>query len=1291
MIDRSSTNVVAALSLVLCVGSALPAQVVPSAGMLRFPDVSADRICFVYANNIWTVGRDGGTAQPVAAPPGAEAFPRFSPDGSRIAFVGNYEGNTDLYTIPVAGGIPSRVTHHPSGEILCDWSPDGASLMYLSNGLSGLSRQSKLYTVPATGGMFEPLPLPYAGFGSVSPDGQWLAYTPHSTDTRTWKRYRGGMATDIWLFNLKDKSSRKITDWEGTDTLPMWVPGGDGSTVYYLCDSGPEHRLNIHAFDVKTGTSRAVTSFKEDDVRWPSIGPGTGGKGEIVFQLGSRLMLLDLSSGAAREVKVTIPGDRPKLKPRAVDAARNIERAAISPSAKRVALEARGELWSAPAKEGVVRNLTRTDGVAERAPAWSPDGKWIAYFSDESGENELFVRASDARPEEAKADDTKADDKKDERKETSAAGDARAATLPRKLTNLGAGFRFGIRWSPDSKRLTFTDEAGRLMLTTLETGETKQIDQDGWSEPLSPSWSHDSNYLAYSRADDATNNGVVMLVDVRSGERTALTSPMFSADGCTFDRKGDWMFISSTRAINNPEYSDIDGTFAYRDSQVLLMVPLRNDVKSPWLATSDEEKLKKDEPASKDKGDEKKTDEKKADDKKGDDKDPADGKEKKPETAKAADDGVSGTYNGKVEGNVEGFPANGLPIAMTLRVSADGSVSGKISSLMGSGPLTGTYDKASGELNVTVSVGRGSVTLKGSVKDGQASGTWSLGEQSGNWSANRTAPAENDDKEASGQGGDKPAAKGGKSEKTKELKIDIEGFEARAIQLPITPGGFGDLAVADGEKLIFARRSSRAGGESGIRIYDYKADEKSEKSVAAGGGFEMSADGKKLLVGRGASLSIVDASAGGKSQAVPTGGMRLMVDPRTEWRQVFVDAWRIMRDYFYEPTMHGVDWSAVREHYARMIDDASTREDVNWIISEMISELNIGHAYLQGTGDVEDAPATGVGLLGCDFELDRSGAAPAYRIRQIITGGAWDADVRSPLQQPGLSVKAGEYLLAVNGVPVDTSKDPYAALIGLAERVTSITISSNPVLDGTEREVLVKPIGSETDVRYRAYIEAKRQYVDAKSGGKIGYIYVQNTGVPGQNDLYRQFYGQFARPALLIDERWNGGGQIPNRFIELLDRPVTNYWARRHGQDWTEPRRAHNGPKAMLVNGLAGSGGDMFPWLFKHHKIGKVFGTRTWGGLVGISGYPRMIDGGSITSPSFAFYETDGTWGVEGHGVDPDVVVIDDPAKMQEGGDPQLDAAIAHLLEEVATKPYVRPKRPESPDRRGMGIPKRDW
>lgn len=1266
-------------------GAPARADIEPSGAMLRWPDVSKTHITFVYANDIWIVPKTGGLASLVANPSGQESFPKFSEDGKTIAFVGNYDGNRDIYTIsldPSLAGTPAqRVTHHPTGENLADWSPDGG-LLFMANGFGGLARQTQLLKVPAGGGLPVHLPVPYAGFGSISPDGTWLAYTPHSIDTRTWKRYRGGMATDVWLFNLKDNTSKRITDWEGTDTIPMWVPGGNGQTVYFLSDKGPEHRLNIWSYSVGSGQLTQVTKHTDFDVRWPSIGPGSDGRGEIVFQLGSELRLLELGSGRETSVKVTIPGDRPTLRPQLVDASRFIRSASISPSGKRVVVEGRGDVWSLPAKEGVTRNLSRSGGVFERDPSFSSDSKWIAYLSDESGEYELWVRPSDASAP-AAADAKKESKAKDGdgAEESAPARDAHASTSPRKLTSLGEGFRYSPSWSPDSKWITMTDKAGALILTNFESGETKEIDRDPWGGRPSYSWSHDSSWIAYTRSNEYNQNSSIWFYNVATGEKTQATDEMFNCTVPTFDAKGDWMFMQSNQAFTSPLYSDLDTTFIYANSEVLLAVPLRADVKNPWLTKSDEESYKAE--AKKDDG------AKGAKDKESGAAEKKDGE--------ATDDGLSGTWTGTTRAPGENGQMLEIPMTLNLTLGADGSVSGSLTSAMGSLPITGgSFNKSSGALTLSFTAPGGEPgSISGTVSGDEFTGSWSVADMSSSITARRTAkaaPAGAGDEKEESKGDDKEA-----KEDEKKLKIDFEGFQERMIRLPLNRGNFGGMAVTHDNKLIFVRSGSRGSSDpTAIKIYDINDETNEEKTVTTGSGaFDLSADRKKLMVMRGGSnITVMDAAAGGgKSSTVPMNAMLMEVEPRAEWRQIFTDVFRLQRDFFYEETLHGVDWPAIRDQYAKMLADCVTRDDVNWVIAEFISELNVGHAYVTGPGDVDSSgPSRPIGLLGVDYELvPASGDAPAaYRIKRILTGGAYDSDARGPLSQPGVEAKAGDYLLAVNGVPVRTDKDPWAAFIGAAGRPTQITLSDKPMMDGTERTVLVTPMGNEGDLRFRAWIHDKRAYVHEKSEGRVGYVYVPNTGVDGQNELFRQFSSERGRPALIIDERWNGGGQIPTRFIELLNRPALNYWARRDGKDWTWPPDAHNGPKTMLINGLAGSGGDMFPHLFRQVGLGKLIGTRTWGGLVGISGNPVLMDGGSISVPTFGFYELDGTWGIEGHGVDPDIEVIDDPALMVNGGDPQLDRAIELMLEEIQRNPYRPAPRPKSPDRAGMGIAPED-
>jgi tricorn protease len=1198
------------------------------AGMLRYPDVSSTHIVFSYANDLWLVPRDGGVATPLVSPAGSERFPRFSADGQAVAFVGNYEGDTDLYTISLAGGFAERVTHHPSNETLCEWLPNG-DLLYFANGQAGLQRQSQVFTVSSIGGMPTTLPIPYGTFSSIDESGTWLAYTPRTRDNRTWKRYRGGLATDIWLFNLKDQSAKKVTDWEGTDTQPMWWKG----KLYYLSDAGPEHRMNIWSLDPDGGAPKQITKFADNDIKWPSMGPGKRGQGEIVFQLGHDLKLLDLKSGKDTTVEVVVPGERSNLRPRTVDAAQFISSWTVSPNAKRAAVSARGDIWSLPSEKGVPVNLTHSNGTAERSPEWSPDGQWIAYFSDQSGEYELWMTQSDGRGE------------------------------TKQLTNAGGVFKLGMLWSPDSKSIAYVDSDGTLHLYDLESNTTKVVDTSPfgfWIGSIGGvDWSADSRWLAYSRAADDNAQTSIWIYDTTSGESQQVTSGFFADNSPAFDREGKYLYYASSRRFS-PTYSDIDSSFIYEDSQVLVAVPLQADSERLWAPEHDVVSWEEESEEEEAEGEgEESSDEESTEG--GDD-------------AAAADDGVTGSWSGSLSAPV--IPED-MPVTFDLVLNADNSLSGSVTAPMGNASVaSGSYNPDSGAVTMTLATDDGgSVSIQATI-DGNVM------EGSGVIEAEGLEFTFRLERASSGQDGDSDGD-GGSDEVAEEVLIDFEGIEERAFALPVRNGNFGNLVVNDKNQLLYVRR----GSTGGIKVFDLHDDKPSEKDVSGGGGFMLSADGKKLLSPRGRAASIMDAKAGASGKNVPTDGMQVRINPNEEYPQLFTDAWRIFRDYFYDPNMHGVDWQAVHDHYAAMIPFCSSREDLTYLIGEVIAEANVGHAYLSGNGDGSPGgPSTNVGMLGVDYELNNG----AYQIARIIRGAAWDTDAIGPLSAAGVDVYEGDYLLAVNGRPLDPTQDPWAAFVGLGGKEVVLTVSAEPTMTDDAREVIVKTLTNDSNLRYRAWIEKNRRYVEEMSGGRLGYIYVPDTGVNGQNNLFRQFYGQILKDGLIIDERWNGGGQIPTRFIELLNRPATNYWATRGAKDIHWPPDSHQGLKCMLINEDAGSGGDAFPSYFRQAGLGKLIGRRTWGGLVGISGNPGLIDGGGITVPTFAFYDNDGTWGIEGHGVDPDIEVMDDPSKMVDGGDPQLDVAIEHMMERLATEAYRVPKRPAYPDRSGLGVTEED-
>ena len=958
--------------------SAAGAGVQPHGGMMRYPDVSATHIVFVYADDIWVVPRSGGTASPLASPPGGEAFPRFSPDGRTIAFNGNYDGNRDIYTVPVDGGIPQRVTYHSSGERLCDWSFDN-QLVFAMSGLGGLGRQTQLFAVQKDGGLPNRLPVPYGGYGVISGDGQWLAYTPRNRDFRTWKRYRGGWASDIWLFHLGDHTSEKVTDWEGTDTIPMW----QGRKIYYLSDAGQNHRLNIWRYDPEAKERKQITRFKDYDVKWPSNGPGANGEGEIIFEYNARLYLLDLDSEQATPVTISIPGARPKLRPIRKDVSGRLSNWYVSPRAKRVLVDSRGDIWSLPAREGSPRNLTRTSGIAEREPSWSPDSKWITYFSDESGENELVIRPADDKGK------------------------------PETVTSMGPGYRYQPVWSPDSKWMVLTDHESKFHLFNVEKREVRYFDRINisgwrWGAPRQFRWSPDSQWLSYSKPNQ-DNMNMVMLYNVQEDELHELTEGMFVDFLPTFDRKGDFLYFFSEREISQPKYADGGLTFIYEDTAVLHAIALRKDVSNPFKAKSDEEAAE-----------EKEKDEE------------GDKKEEKDEKCE---------------------------------------------------------DEAGCE--------------------------------------DPNAP---DDEESDSS--DKSDSKKDKDkEEIKPVNIDLENTEARAFRVPIKRGRFSYLAVNDKNHLIYLRR----GEESALQYFDPNDEKREEKTILKKVTFiQMTPDGKKLLVRSEGKTGIIDAKPDQKIEKVVVAKpMNVVIEPRQEWRQIFTDAWRFMRDFFYDPHMHRVDWPAVRRQYEAMLDDCVSRRDVGYVIAEMISEVNAGHTYYGG-GDVDSGPSEGIGYLGVDFELDQG----FYRVANIYQGGIWDTDARSALHE--LDQKEREqfmYLFKVNGVPLDTSKAPWAAFEGLAGETVTLAVSATPNPEEATN-VVVKMLRSERNLRYRHWVESNRRHVEEESGGRVGYIHVPDTGSRGQRELFRQFYGQMNRDALIIDERWNGGGNIADRFIELLNRPI---------------------------------------------------------------------------------------------------------------------------------------------------------
>lgn len=1067
----------------------LTAQI--NARLFQQPDVSDTHIAFSYGGDIWIVPKTGGTASKLSSAKGKESFPRFSPDGSQLAFSANYDGNTDIYVIPTFGGVPVRVTHHGMYDRLLDWYPDGKHLLYASSMESGKQRFSQFYKVSSQGSLPEKLPTAYGEFASLSADGSKIAYTDRSRIFRTWKRYRGGTAADVWIFDLNTLASENITENTANDELPMWI----GNQIYYLSDNGPAQRFNIWRYDLATKERQQITKFTNFDVHFPSAG-----NKEIVFEGGGKLHLLNLQTNESKPVEIQVITDLVSIKPRKESVEKYVQNMAVAPDGNRVLIEARGDIFSLPAEKGITKNLTQSSGVAERFPAWSPDGKHLAYWSDRSGEYELMIR-----------------DLSKNGKET-------------QVTNIGPGFRYSLYWSPDSKKLAYVDQTMTIRVFDKTTKTVHTVEQDinlfeGGLRNWRCSWSADSRWMAYSKALD-NNNNAIFLYHTPTKKITQVTEGFYSDHSPTFDPKGDYLYITTNRTFE-PVYSDFDNSWSYPNATSIGAIPLRTEVASPLSLKNDTVAIKT--------------------------------AEKEEKTAQEEDEDDTSTAN---------------------------------------------------------------------------------------------------------------------KEKDKKVKIDLENFERRLVLLPPHAGNIGGLAAVKGKVIYMRYPNTGSTDEEGTLMYYDLEEEESKVILKGANSFVLSADGEKLLVRKGNQMGIMEVGADQKMEkTIALSTMEATIDPRKEWQQIFNDAWRFQRDYFYDKEMHGLDWDKLRKEYGDLVQYCINRNDLNFILGELIGELNASHTY-RGGGDQESADRKQVGYLGVDWAQE----GDYFKVKKIIRGADWDNKVRSPLDRPGINIKAGNYILAVNGIALNDYTDPWAAFEGLADQTVEITYNTLPSWTNA-KTALVKTLDTETRLRNLAWIEQNRQRVAEASNGKIGYVYVPNTGVGGQNELVRQFYGQWNKEGLIIDERFNNGGQIPDRFIELLNRKPLAYWAVRDGKNWQWPPVGHFGSMAMLINGWAGSGGDAFPDYFKKAGLGPLIGGRTWGGLIGISGAPSLIDGGRVTVPTFRMYNPDGTWFKEGHGVDPDIEVKEDPTLLAKGIDTQLEKSIEEVLKQIKEKGPIHPKQPATENR----------
>jgi tricorn protease len=1104
------------------------------ARLLRFPDIHGDMIAFVYAGDIWTVPASGGTARRLTSHPGLELFPKFSPDGRWIAFSGEYDGTRQVYLISVDGGQPRQLTfHNDTGALpprggwdnrVLGWTPDGKYVLFRANRVPYSDRLGRPYLVPLEGGEEQPLQITESGGASYSPDGTRLAFTPISNEFRGWKRYRGGQSPDVWIYDLKNNTSEQITNTRAQDMIPVWL----GDTIYYISDR--DWTMNVFAYNTRTRQTRKLTNHTDYDVLWPS-----GSGDELVYEAGGYIYRLETKSGKEERIPIKVYGDFPDTYPYSKDVKANIETFAISPSGARALFGARGDVFTAPAKEGEVRNLTDSQGVRELAPAWSPDGRWVAYLSDRSGEYEIYVRPSDG------------------------------TGMERRVTNDGDIWRFPVVWSPDSTMLAYGDKKQRLRYVNVATGRTVDVDHSTRNDITYYTWSPDNRWLAYTKLGD-NQFSEIWVYSLASGQTQRLTGGMTSDTSPVFDPKGRYLYFLSNRDFNLT-FSAFEFNYLYTNPTRVYVGILAADGPALFLPTSDEERVKtKEQPLT-----------------------PPPNPAQPPPSQGA-----------KPQASPQTSPSPAQPSASpSPEQSPD-----------------------------IVRIGPGLPELPYNPTQRQS-----------------TQPV--------------------------TVKIDFDGFANRVRAIPGPDANYRRLSATPDGVLYLS-------GPGKLALYNL--DAKAEQTIIEGiQDYDLSADSKHIIyAARDNNYGIAPVAPGQKPEAglLKLDGMTMRIDPKAEWAQEYTDAWRIMRDWFYDPNMHGLAWQAIRAKYGALVPFIANREDLNFVLTEMGNELSAGHIYVErGGSEASAVTRSDGGLLGAEVMPDSSGY---FRITHIFPGENWQDSFRSPLTEPGVRVKTGDYILAVDGHSTRNVKNFYELLQGKANRAVTLSINNRPDAAGAHDE-RVRPVKNEANVRYLDWVQATRALVDKLSGGRIGYIHVPNTAVEGNRELFKNFYPQANKDALIIDDRYNGGGFIPDRMIELLERTPLNYWVRRGLELTRTPAFSNAGPKAMLINGYAGSGGDALPYYFRERQLGKIFGTTTWGGLIGLSGNPPLADGGSLSTPAFRLLDVNGQWAVEGVGVDPDVEVVDRPDATARGEDPTLEAAVKYLMEELRRNPPKRVTAPAPP------------
>jgi tricorn protease len=1058
--------------------------------LMSQPAICANNIAFIYAEDLWIANPDGSQPRRLTVDEGIESDPYFSPDGKLIAFSAQYEGNTDVYTIPVEGGIPTRLTWHPGADLVRGFTPDGKSVLFASQQSVFSTRYYQLYTVRLTGGFAEKLEIPNAWSATYSPDGSFMAYTPLVPQYLQWKHYRGGTISNIWLYSFADHSVTKIPQPQGgcNDAEPMWQSG----KIFFLSDRNGE--FNLFSYDQVSKEVVQQTDFTD----FPIL-KASAKNGKIIFEQGGYLHTFDIASITQSKLTVAIAADLLELRPRFVQGTSYIRATDISPTGTRVVFDFRGDIITMPGEKGDARNITLTSGSHERYPSWSPDGKSIAYFSDASGENTLHIKSQDGK------------------------GDPKSFKLN------GTGFYAYPVWSPDNKKVSYTDNGRNLYIIDIESGSIKKITSDevyapGVFRKMFGDWSSDSKWLLYTKLLK-TNFSVVYLYSVDQQASFPVTDGMSNATEPVFDPNGEYIyFFASTDAGPVVNWFDLSNQ-DMRMTNSIYLATLRNDILSPFTKESDEEGVKPE----------------------------------KTDTETAVID-----------------------------------------------------------------------------KDKKDSKT--------------PAPA---------------------PEKPKVLKIETAGITDRIVSIPVKAGNFSDLWVGLTGEIFYIVRPSAQSGSSTLHKYELK--ERKDNEVMDLDNYVISADRKKMLYSKGTEFGITltgKRPEPGKG-IINTSAITVKIDPVAEWPEIFDEAWRVNRDYFYDPGMHGVDWDAMKIKYSKFLPDLACRSDLNRVIQWMCSELGVGHHRISSPGDryYTLKPVSG-GLLGADYAISGN----RYQIAKIYGGLNWNPDLRSPLTEPGLNIKTGTYILAVNGKDVTADKDFFSFFENTSGKLVELTINDRSEYKGS-RVVKVVPVGNEYSLRNRDWVEGNLKKVTEATRGQVAYVYVPNTSGAGHEYFKRYFFPQADRKAIIVDERFNGGGSLADYYIDILRRPLQAYWNMRYGSDLKSPSASIQGPKVMIIDETAGSGGDMLPWMFRKFKVGTLVGKRTWGGLVGILGFPEFIDGGSVTAPNVAIWTKEG-FVVENVGIEPDIEVEQWPADIINGKDPQLEKAIQVALDELAKNPPEVPVRP---------------